>query len=257
MSGSVICFKCGKVPSHRQKAMRNLLLRGVAASSGVQQMKVSLNVLMDAGTAVISDVLDEMGYLPPVLDNSLMPILGPGMLFIGPAYTITGESHRWSGSGDRAKLAAIDAMVPGVVPVWAGNNIKGVCCFGDLLAEAMKARGCAGVVVDGGVRDLAYLKSLDLPMMVRYRTPAQAIGRWRVSDSQVPIRVRGALEDWVEVTPGDIVVADDDGVIVLAADLADEVAAQVVKWAEKDSRAREDIREGTPLLEALEKYGHL
>ena len=220
-------------------------------------MEVSLDTLIEAGTAVISDVFDELGRLPPVLDNTLIPIPGPGIRFAGPAYTITGESHQWSGSGDRAKLAAIDAMAPGVVPVWSGNDIRGVCCFGDLLAEAMKARGCAGVVVDGGVRDLAYLKSLELPMMVRYRTPAQAIGRWRVSDSQVPISVRGALEDWVEVKPGDTVVADDDGVIIVPAELVDKISAQVLAWAEKDSRAREDIRQGTPLLEALEKYGHL
>jgi len=220
-------------------------------------MEPSLKSLMEAGTAVISDVFDTMGHLPPVLDNSLFPIPGPGIGFIGPAYTITGESHQWSGSGDRAKLAAIDAMVPGVVPVWSGNDIQGVCCFGDLLAEAMKARGCAGVVVDGGVRDLAYLRTLELPMMVRYRTPAQAIGRWRVSDRQVPIKVRGALEEWLTVTPGDMVVADDDGVIIVAAGLVQEITAKVIEWADKDSRAREDIRKGTSLIEALDIHGHL
>ena len=220
-------------------------------------MEISLHTLLEAGTAVISDVFDTMDLLPPILDNSLFPIPGPGVRFIGPAYTITGESHRWSGGGDRAKLAAIDAMVPGVVPVWAGNDIQGVCCFGDLLSEAMKARGCAGVVVDGGVRDLGYLKTLELSMMVRYRTPAQAIGRWRVSDRQIPVRVRGALEDWVTVTPGDIVVADDDGVIIVAAGFVDEITTQVAIWADKDSKARQDIRKGTPLLEALNKYGHL
>jgi 4-hydroxy-4-methyl-2-oxoglutarate aldolase len=220
-------------------------------------MESSLNALMEAGTAVISDVFDTMDLLPPILDNSLFPIPGPGVRFIGPAYTITGESHSWSGSGDRAKLAAIDAMVPGVVPVWAGNDIQGVCCFGDLLTEAMKARGCAGVVVDGGVRDVAYLRTLELAMMVRYRTPAQAIGRWRVSDRQVPIRVRGALEDWVTVTPGDIVVADDDGVIVVAAGFIDDITAQVTRWADKDSKARADIRKGMDLIQALDRYGHL
>jgi regulator of RNase E activity RraA len=220
-------------------------------------MDVSLDTLLQAGTAVISDVFDAMDLLPPILDNSLFPIPGPGARFIGPAYTITGESHRWSGGGDRAKLAAIDAMEPGAVPVWAGNNIQGVCCFGDLLSEAMKARGCAGVVVDGGVRDVAYLRSLNLAMMVRYRTPAQAIGRWRVSDRQVPIRVRGALEDWVTVNPGDIVVADDDGVIIVAAGFVDEITTQVTIWANKDSKAREDIRKGMGLIQALDRYGHL
>jgi 4-hydroxy-4-methyl-2-oxoglutarate aldolase len=220
-------------------------------------MTNSFQSLMEAGTAVISDVFDKLGHLPPVLDNSLVPIPGPGIKFAGPAYTITGKSHCWSGKGDRTKLAAIDAMAPGVVPVWAGNDIRGVCCFGDLLSEAMKARGCVGVVVDGGVRDLAYLKTLELPMMVRYHTPAQAIGRWRVTERQVEIRVRGALEDWVEVRPGDLVVADDDGVIIIPSQLVDRIEAQVLEWAEKDSRARKDIRTGTPLLEALDKYGNL
>jgi 4-hydroxy-4-methyl-2-oxoglutarate aldolase len=209
------------------------------------------------GTAVIADIFDTLGQVPPVLTTSLFAVPGPSVRFAGPAYTITGESYRWSGGGDRAKLAAIDAMPSGVVSVWAGNDIRGVCCFGDLLAAAMKARGCAGVVVDGGVRDLVHVEALGLPMMIRYRTPAQAIGRWRVSGHQVPVRLRGAIDDWVTVTPGDLVVADGDGVIVVPASLVPTIALRASQWADEDSRAREDIREGGSLLRALETYGHL
>lgn len=219
-------------------------------------MSVELEALLKAGTAVISDVFDAVGEVPPVLDNALFPLAGPGVSFIGPAYTVTGESVRWSG-GDRAKLAAIDAMLPGVVAVWAGTNIRGVCCFGDLLGTAMQARGCAGIVVDGGVRDSNFLRSIKLPIMARYLTPAQAIGRWRVTASQVPIRVRGALEDWVTVFPGDIVVADGDGVIVIPANMLGTITTQVIEWSKTESQAREDIRNGLPLLAALDKYGHL
>ena len=172
-------------------------------------------------------------------------------------YTIAGESRSWSGRGDHDKLAAIDEMSPGVVAVWAGNDIRGVCCFGDLLATAMKARGCAGVVVDGGVRDLAYLRGLNLPMMARYRTPAQSIGRWRVIDSQTPVQVRGALEAWVTVEPGDVVLADDDGVIIVPSAMVADIVSQAMEWANKDSKAREDIKKGTSLLEVLDIYGHL
>lgn len=213
--------------------------------------------LLRVGTAVIADIFDTLGRVPPVITTDLFPVPGPGVSFVGAAYTITGESHRWSGGGDHAKLAAIDAMPPGVVPVWAGNDIRGVCCFGDLLAEAMKARGCAGVLVDGGVRDLAHLETLGLPMMVRYRTPAQAIGRWRVKGHQVPVRVRGALDEWVAVQPGDLVVADRDGVIIVPASLAPDLASRALPWADKDSRAREEIRRGGSLLKALDTYGHL
>jgi len=221
------------------------------------RINVELEPLLRAGTAVISDVFDALDQTPPVLDTELSAVAGPGTEFIGPAYTITGQSARWSGGGDRAKLAAIDGMSPGVVAVWAGNDIQGVCCFGDLLGTAMRVRGCAGVVVDGGIRDAAFLRSVELPIMARYRTPAQAIGRWRVTACQVPVRMRGALEEWVTVNPGDIIVGDDDGVIVVAANMLDVITARVIEWSQSESGARDEIRNGLPLLEALEKYGHL
>lgn len=216
-----------------------------------------MDTLLEAGTSVIADVFDTLNILPPVLDTALFPVTGQGTRFCGPAYTIRGEMSPWSGGGDRRKLAAIDAMTPGCVPVWAGTDIRGVCCFGDLLSEAMKARGCAGVVVDGGVRDVAFLRELGLPMVARYRTPAQSIGRWRVTGVQEPVQVRGALQDLVTVAPGDLVVADDDGVIVIPAGHQAEVVERVTAWLQKDGAARDDIRRGMPLLEALDKYGHL
>lgn len=220
-------------------------------------MDPKLEPLLKAGTAVIADVFDALDKLPPILDTKLFAVGGSGTRFCGPAYTINGKSHRWSGGGDRAKLAAIDAMPPGVVPVWAGNDIRGVCCFGDLLGAAMQARGCAGVVVDGGVRDLAFLRAIKLPIMARYRTPAQAIGRWRVTESQLPIRVPGALEDSVTVYAGDIVVADDDGVIIVPTALVETIAAKVIESLKSEFGARNEIRNGLPLLKALDKYGHL
>lgn len=216
-----------------------------------------LKPLLAAGTAVISDVFDALALRPPVLDTALFPTKGPGFGFAGPAYTITGVAHEWPKGGDREKLAAIDAMTPGVVPVWAGTDIRGVCCFGDLLASSMQARGCAGVVVDGGVRDTAYLRTLDLPVMARFRTPAQGIHRWKVKASQVPVQLRGAIDDWVTVEPGDTIVADDDGTIVVSKALLEEVSARVSEWSSTESVARESILKGMRLLEALERFGHL
>lgn len=220
-------------------------------------MSETLEILLAGGTAVISDVFDSLRLRPPVLDTSLFPVKGSGTSFAGPAYTITGESRDWATGGDRDKLAAIDAMTPGVVPVWAGTDIRGVCCFGDLLASSMQARGCAGVVVDGGVRDTAYLRTLSMPVMARFRTPAQGIHRWKVTASQVPIQVRGAIDDLVTVTPGDIVVGDDDGVIIIPQAIVDDVARRVAEWSSTETVARQEILRGMRLLEALEKFGHL
>jgi regulator of RNase E activity RraA len=132
-----------------------------------------------------------------------------------------------------------------------------MCCFGDILAEAMKARGCAGVVVDGGIRDIAFLRNLGLPMMARYCSPASSRDRWRVVEKQAPVQVRGALIDWITVYPGDIIVADDDGVIVVPKLLVEDVTIRVRKWSKEDSESREDVRRGVRLLEVIEKYGHL
>jgi len=218
-------------------------------------MQTSLEALKAAGTAVISDVFDSLQRTPPVLDNSLRAI-GRAAVFAGPAYTVTGESVSFTG-GDRAKLAAIDDMPAGVVAVWASMDAKGVCCFGDLLASAMRARGCAAAVVDGGVRDTAFLAEFGMPVVARYQTPAQGIGRWRVTASQVEVKVRGALEEWLSIAPGDIVVGDADGQIVIPQQLLEEVTAKVIEWSRLETGARADIIAGLPLLKALEKYGHL
>lgn len=140
-------------------------------------MQTTFEPLKLAGTAVISDVFDSLHLLPPVFDNRLQPI-GTSSTFAGPAYTITGEPIQFEG-GDRAKLSAIDAMPAGIVAVWSSMDAKGVCCFGDLLASAMRARGCVAAVVDGGVRDASFLEQCGMPVVARYKTPAQGIGRSR------------------------------------------------------------------------------
>lgn len=211
--------------------------------------------LLAAGTAVICDVFDELGHRPPALATDLAPI-GHNPGFVGPAYTIEGRSEDYTG-GDRRKLAAIDELPAGAVPVWAGTDIRGVCCFGDLLATSMRARGVAGVVVDGGVRDAAFLAELDLPILARFRTPAQAIGRWRVTRVQEPVQVPGAIDDHVTVAPDDVIVADADGVVAIPAGLLDEVSPRAIEWAAGEGPARDDIAAGMPLLDAIERYGHL
>jgi regulator of RNase E activity RraA len=219
-------------------------------------MDTGIDDLLQAGTAVVADAFDAMGLPPPVLDNALVAVR-PGARFAGRAYTVAGESHASTTLKDPAKLKAIDAMPRGCVAVWAGNDIRGSCCFGDLLASAMKGRGCAGVVVDGGVRDVVYLRELGLPLFARYRTPAQALGRWRVTAAQVPVRLRGALADWVSVEPDDVVVADEDGVIVVPRGVLAEVGKKVRAASVQETEARKDILAGMKLMEALEKYGHL
>ena len=166
------------------------------------QVSDTAAVLQAAGTAAIADIFDQLSMPPPVLDTRLFPIV-EGSVFAGPAYTVTGKSAAYIG-GDRRKLEAIDGMMQGVVAVWAGQDAEGVCCFGDLLATAMRARGVVAAVVDGGVRDVRFLRGCGMPVVTRYRTPAQGVGRWKVTSYQAPVQMRGGLSEWLTVVPGDM-----------------------------------------------------
>lgn len=218
-------------------------------------MNQDFRTLQTAGSAVIADVFDTLGIEPPVLCNDLFA-MGDAQAFAGPAYTIAGSLMDYEG-GDRGKLQAIDAMPRGVVALWAGHDVRGVCCFGDLLATSMQARGCVAAVVDGGVRDVQFLRNCGMPVLARYRSPAQGVGRWKVSASEIPVQVRGALREWITVAPGDVLVGDADGVISIPADLVSDVVPRVTAWSQTEELSRKEIAEGLPLLAALAKYGHL
>ncbi len=215
----------------------------------------TLTAFRSAGTAAIADIFDGMGLLPPVLDNALQPV-SPAAAFAGPCFPITGVPSIYTGS-DRLKLEAIDAIPAGSVALWASNGALGVCCFGDLLATAMKARGAVAAVVDGGVRDVAFLQGCGMPVVARYRSPAQGVGRWKVQAYNVSVQVAGALTASLTVVPEDILVSDADGAIVIPAALADEIATRVSRLSATESEARGEIRNGLPLLAALAKYGQL
>ncbi len=215
----------------------------------------STAILQAAGTAAISDIFDQLNLQPAVLDNSLLPVV-EGSVFAGPAYTVAGEAAIYSGS-DHAKLEAIDAMPQGAVALWAGQGVEGVCCFGDLLATAMRARGVVAAVVDGGVRDIRFLRECGMPVFTRYRTPAQGVGRWKVTACQAPVKVRGALREWLTVSPGDMLVGDADGLIAIPSAMVFTIAEAAARLSHTESDARREIAEGLPLLAALARYGHL
>ncbi|HEX6509072.1 MAG TPA: RraA family protein, partial [Chloroflexota bacterium] len=129
--------------------------------------------------------------------------------------------------------------------------------FGELIAIGMKDRGCVGALVDGGVRDLAWLKELDFPVYARYRTPIQSIGRWKVTGYGTTVSLPGATARQVEVKPGDFILADEDGALVIPARVVDEVLGQADAMGAKEREIRSDLASGLSLTDALAKYGHV
>ena len=120
-------------------------------------------------------------------------------------------------TGDPEKMAAPPSACSLAITVWSGDG-QGICYFGELIAIGMKERGCVGALVDGGIRDVRWLGELGFPVFARYRAPVQSIGRWKVTGWQTSVVLRGATTKWVTVDPGDFILADEDGAIVVPAE---------------------------------------
>ncbi len=207
-------------------------------------------------TATVADVLDVLG-LP---DQGLAPEFAPYPAATGKmggwAYTIRGRMTRYAGSGDPQKMKAVDGLGRGELVVWSGEG-RGVCFFGELIARGMKRRGCAGALVDGGIRDIEWIARQRFPVYARYRTPVQSIGRWKVTAWQVPVELPGATRKRVSVRPGDFILADADGVIVVPARAAFKVLVEAERLTAKEIRIRRDLGRGASLEDVLKKYGHV
>jgi len=207
-------------------------------------------------TATVADVLDVMGLRDQGLAPSFAPFPAIAGKMGGWAYTVRGKMIRYAGSGDPVKMKAVDGAGKGEITVWAGAG-KGVCFFGELIALGMKRRGCAGALVDGGIRDIEWIAKQRFPVYARYRTPVQSIGRWKVTAWQVPVTLPGATTKRVKVQTGDFVLADTDGVIVVPAGVARKVLAEAERLTAKEIRVRRDLRSGASLEDVLKKYGHV
>ncbi|TMH37758.1 MAG: hypothetical protein E6H59_11910 [Betaproteobacteria bacterium] len=95
------------------------------------------------------------------------------------------------------------------------------------------------------------------PVYARYRTPVQSIGRWKVTAWQVPVELPGATSARVKVRPGDFVLADADGVIVIPERVAADVLAEAERLTKKEARIRRELDRGASLEDVLRKHGHV
>jgi 4-hydroxy-4-methyl-2-oxoglutarate aldolase len=205
----------------------------------------------------VADVLDELGLPDQGLAAEFAPYPAGAGKLAGWAFTILGEMTPYPlGAGDKAKMKACARLTPGTVSVWSGRG-KGICFFGELISIGMKERGCVGALVDGGIRDVDWIGPLGFPVYARYGTPVQSIGRWKVTGSGSPVPMPGATLPEVQVTPGDFVLADADGAIVVPADVAEQVLERAEELGAREVQIRAELAGGLSLSEALAKFGHV
>jgi RraA family protein len=165
----------------------------------------------------------------------------------GPARTLRFLPARADFTSPKGKLqrGLIDGLREGEVLVIDALGTLDAAALGDMMAGRAQARGAAGVVVDGVVRDVAGLRAMGLSVHARGAYPTPSQGKLIPWESDVPIQCAGVL-----VFPGDYVIADLDGVVVVPAALARTVAERGEAMNADDAISQRLLAEGKPLDEA-------
>jgi len=212
-------------------------------------------------TAAVYDIMDEMGLPNQCLDIGIKP-LEHGMRLAGPAFTIAcGADVRvdWEYDNDEVKrFTFFRRMYKGCVVIVSSGGESKAGHWGELMSMSSKARGAAGVIIDGGIRDGNILLGMeDWPVFTRYLSPIESRGRTRIRAIEEPIAVGGSLTSQVRVNPGDWLFGDMDGVVVIPAKHLDEVLRKAESIGGVEDQVREEIRNGADVTTVFEKYGRL
>ena len=211
---------------------------------------------LEVDTSNVADVLDSMNLLQQGLAADFGPYPDTCKRMAGWAFTIRGQMTPYPQGGDADKMAACQGLSPGEISVWSGNG-EGICYFGELIALGMKERGCTGALLDGGIRDVRWIGEHAFPVFARYRTPVQSIGRWKVNACQIPVYMRGHDGANVIVRPGDFILCDDDGAIVIPIEHVEAVLLESERLTQVEKNIRIELANGLSLGDALKKYGHV
>ncbi len=177
------------------------------------------------------NIVDAMGRFG-AMDPGVKPV-GPGMKFAGSALTI-----RIRACDNLVIYKALDLAQPGDVLVIATNNFQGAATWGDLTSMIARAKGVAGMVTDGMVRDVEGICQVGVPVFARGATPNSPF-----KDGQGEVNFTVSCGG-VTVRPGDILVGDGDGVVVIPREEWDEVLKNVAKVLEKENQTVANIQAG-------------
>jgi len=146
----------------------------------------------------------------------------------------------------------IDAAQPGEVGVIVMEGTLDIAAMGNLMGTAATVRGMAGMVLDGAIRDVWDIRRMGLTVYARSTTPATAVGHYATVARNVPVECGG-----VTVRPGDIIVADEDGVVVVPQERAEEVLRRAKEIDDRERGMFPFIREHKSIQKAIELFGRI
>ena len=213
-------------------------------------------------TSALADVLDEIGLPNQVVSARVAPMTSHRR-FSGRAAC---ASYAPKGKAAVAPVSptddfdAVDRLAgPGVVVVLCANGAGGAM-LGGLMTREFRRRGAAAVIADGDVRDLAEMDQLGMPVFACGRSPVNGARRLSVETLGEPLSLPGANGIIVTVSPNDLLVGDEDGLVVVPAALAEDVIAATLLVSKIERTIVAAIDAGTPRVDAMRtrpRFAHL
>jgi regulator of RNase E activity RraA len=202
--------------------------------------------------ASVSDALEQIMGKRMYMSHRMQPIFTTK--FAGFARTV--QLKKDEGNKDpealTGMLEAIDQGSTDSVYVMVVEDGEDIAGMGGLMGTAMSARGYAGAVIDGGVRDVAYLRKIGFPVFATGIVPSTSVRHYRFAGAQIPVICNG-----VAVNPGDIVVADSDGVVVVPRAQAQSVLKVAQQMDYKEHSMYAVIEQLKSIVQAVKQFGRI
>ena len=201
-------------------------------------------------TGVVFDVMRGLGHADCILPPSIAP-LDLGMVAAGPVFTVRGMPDKTvSAHESLLRWTELLARAPAGHVVMVQGNDSERALMGELSAETLQFRGVRGYIVDGGCRDTAFIRRLGFPVFCDKATPRDIVGAW------VPVAYDEPISyGQVVVRPGDHVLADCDGIVVIPGGIAASVIDAATAAMSTEDKVRAAILSGVDPRQAYLDHG--
>jgi regulator of RNase E activity RraA len=219
-------------------------------------MTTAATRLQALNAAVLSDTLDSLGLMQQAMRPFMRP-LDETLQLVGRARTgVYMPVYAPPAAGENpyeVEIALVDDLAPGDVVVLACDGpTDRIAPWGELLSTASRARGAAGCVTDGLVRDVAQIRAMRFPVFCGGIGPLDTKGRARMVERDVSVACAG-----VSVRPGDLVFGDVDGVVVIPRDAQEAVVRRALEKVSGENQSREALQRGDKLADVFRRLGIL
>jgi regulator of RNase E activity RraA len=202
--------------------------------------------------AVVCDALDALGFGNQSPRVTLHSLTGDAMVVGRCKTTLWADMFHTDPRPYELELQAVDTCRPDDVVIAAAGGSQRSGIWGELLSTAARNSGCVGAIVDGCVRDVRQMRQMGFSCFARGTCPYDSLNRQRVIDIDVPVEIDG-----VRFEPGDLVLADADGVVVVPRSAETSAIRRAWDKVHAENITRDAIRQGMKATEVYNRYGVL